>query len=84
MANRIILDGVDITSDLQQQAAVDTVEDFVPSGSQWFNLLPIIAKHSSLKESFFTSNIHTLAIQSDSMASSAKMFIKAKYTARNR
>ena len=87
MANRIFLDNVDITEDLREQqggSTLDSVGQFVPAGPDWFDLMLAISKHDTLKNSFFTSNIHTLTIESDSGASSAKMFIKAKYSARNR
>lgn len=84
MANRFFLDGVEITSELQEQASINDTETFIPAGAKWFNLLPIIFANNELNKKFFTADIHTLTIQSDSGVSTAKMFIKAKYTARNR
>ena len=83
---RILLDDQDVTSEALAPITESITPGIVfPSGDVWIDLLPAIENNNSLKTEFFTPGIHTLKIVNDnSTVQSAKIFIKSKYSTRNR
>lgn len=92
MSIQVFLDGQDITAILNSQHALPasaSSNGIFPSANRndWWDLLPAISANPTLKENFFNSDIgvHTLNIVDSSGASfTARVLLRAKYSARNR
>lgn len=83
---RIYLDNVDITGDLMKQTEVPNLSGGVyPNmGKKWYNLLPIIEKHTELKPFFSSGGLHHLKIEDDpGYEFKAKIILRMCYSARN-
>lgn len=85
---RIAIDGVDVTSEITKgfEQYQYSPGAFYPSdGDTWLDLLDVITKNETLKNNFFTAGVHRLQITDDSgAAGSAKIWLKSKYSTRNR
>lgn len=88
MALSIAIDGVDVTNQIlkgyesyEYQPGV-----FFPSeGDTWLDLLKVITENETLKNNFFTAGVHRLQITDTSgTTGSAKIWLKSKYSTRNR
>lgn len=88
MSLRIAIDGVDVTSEILKgfEQYQYTPGAFFPSeGDTWLDLLRVITGNDTLKRTFFTAGVHRLQITDDSGgAQSAKIWLKSKYSTRNR
>lgn len=88
MSLRISVDGTDITDDILADFSEYTYSPgaFYPSeGDTWLDLLNAITNNDTLKNNFFTAGVHKLQITDDSNTSStAKIWLKSKYSTRNR
>lgn len=88
MSLKIAIDGVDVTSEITKGFENYTYApgSFYPSdGDTWLDLLRVITKNETLKNNFFTAGVHRLQITDDSgAANSAKIWLKSKYSTRNR
>lgn len=88
MALSIAVDGVDITNDILKgfESYTYTPGAFYPSEEDtWLDLLGAITKNETLKTRFFTAKVHRLQITDTSGATgSAKIWLKSKYSTRNR
>lgn len=88
MALSIAIDGVDVTNDILKgfESYQYSPGAFYPSeGDTWLDLLKVITKNETLKTRFFTAGVHRLQITDTSgAATSAKIWLKSKYSTRNR
>lgn len=90
MALKIIVDGFDVTNDLLDGTGMENytyeVGKFYPSdGDTWLDLLEVINNNLTLKQTFFTPGIHKLQIvDTGNAVGTAKIWLKSKYTTRNR
>lgn len=88
MAIRIAIDGVDVTSEILEgfeQYQYSPGSFFPSEGDTWLDLLKTITDNSTLKHTFFTAGVHRLQIIDDSgTTGSAKIWLKSKYSTRNR
>jgi hypothetical protein len=88
MALKIAIDGVDVTDKLLE--GFESYEykpgAFFPSeGDTWLDLLKVITQNETLKSRFFTAGVHRLQITDTSgTTGSAKIWLKSKYSTRNR
>lgn len=88
MALKILVDGVDITSNILDgfESYTYTPGAFYPSeGDTWLDLLKAITENETLKKDFFTAGVHRLQIvDTSNSTTSAKIWLKSKYSTRNR
>jgi hypothetical protein len=88
MSLRIAIDGIDVTNDIIKgfESYTYAPGEFFPSeGDTWLDLLKVITENETLKNNFFTAGVHRLQITDDSgAAGSAKIWLKSKYSTRNR
>ena len=88
MALSIAIDGVDVTNEILKGYEGYTYSQgaFYPSeGDTWLDLLKVITNNETLKSRFFTAGVHRLQISDSSgTPSSAKIWLKSKYSTRNR
>lgn len=88
MALSIAIDGVDVTSAILEGFEQYTYSPgvFFPSeGDTWLDLLKVITENDTLKSRFFTAGVHRLQITDTSgTTGSAKIWLKSKYSTRNR
>lgn len=85
---RILLDDEDVTVDTLTgplgNSASPSPGVVFPDKDVWIDLLPAIENNATLKKDFFKPGIHTLKIVDDGGSQSATIFIKSKYSTRNR
>lgn len=88
MSLRIAIDGIDVTNEILKgfESYQYSPGAFFPSeGDTWLDLLKVITENETLKNNFFTAGVHRLQIIDDSgAAGSAKIWLKSKYSTRNR
>lgn len=89
MSVQVLLDGVDITAELNKQHPVPQTlgVGVFPDDSheKWWDLWAVIKSLAEFKNEFQTKAVHTLKlVDSDGTAYDAKLLMKTKYTARNR
>ena len=88
MSLKISVDGVDITTDILagfEQYTYETGKFYPSEGDTWLDLLGAITRNPTLKTSFFTAGVHRLEITDTApTASTAKIWLKSKYSTRNR
>ena len=88
MALSIAIDGVDVTAQIlkgYEQYTYSPGTFFPSEGDTWLDLLRVITENETLKNNFFTAGVHRLQIIDDSgAAGSAKIWLKSKYSTRNR
>lgn len=88
MSLRIAIDGIDVTNKILEGYEQYTYSPgaFFPSeGDTWLDLLKVITENETLRTNFFTAGVHRLQITDDSgAANSAKIWLKSKYSTRNR
>lgn len=88
MSLKIAVDGVDITSEILsgfENYQYSPGAFFPDDRDTWLDLLKAITKNDTLKTGFFTAGVHRLQITDDSgSAPSAKIWLKSKYSTRNR
>ena len=88
MALSIAIDGVDVTTQILKgyEQYTYTPGTFFPSeGDTWLDLLKVITENETLKNNFFTAGVHRLQITDTSgTTGSAKIWLKSKYSTRNR
>ena len=88
MSLRIAIDGIDVTNDILKGFEGYTYSPgaFFPNEQDtWLDLLKVITENETLKNNFFTAGVHRLQIIDDSgAAGSAKIWLKSKYSTRNR
>ena len=88
MALSIAIDGVDVTNEIlkgYEQYTYSPGTFFPSEGATWLNLLKVITKNETLKNNFFTAGVHRLQITDTSgTTGSAKIWLKSKYSTRNR
>lgn len=89
MSVQVLLDGVDITAELNKQHPVPQTlgVGVFPDDSheKWWDLWAIIKTNASLKDEFQKKAVHTLElVDSEGTAYDVKLLMKSKYTARNR
>lgn len=83
---QILLDGVDVTADINKVATISTTDGGVyPNDrTKWFDMLYIIDKHPELNDFFGKGGLHTLKIVGDPAYNfTAKIILRATYSARN-
>ena len=80
----ILIDNVDVSADALKGLGSPTVGVVFPAENTWIDLLPAILNNSTLRDSFFKPGIHTIKIVSSTSSQSAKIFLKSKYSTRNR
>lgn len=86
MALQILLDDVDITSDLNHQYALPTALGGIfpdASGQKWWDLLRCINKHPELKNNFFQGGVHIMKVIADGQEFKVKLLLRMTYSARN-
>lgn len=82
---KILLDDIDITDEaLALVSGTPTAGVVFPDKDVWIDLLPAIENNETLKKDFFKPGIHSLKLVDDGGSQSAKIFIKSKYSTRNR
>ena len=88
MSLRIAIDGVDVTSKILEgfEGYQYVPGAFFPSeGDTWLDLLRAITENETLKSRFFTAGVHRLQIiDTSGTTGSAKIWLKSKYSTRNR
>lgn len=88
MSLRIAIDGVDVTNDILEgfENYHYSPGSFFPNDQDtWLDLLGVITKNETLNANFFTAGVHRLQITDDSNSvTSAKIWLKSKYSTRNR
>lgn len=83
---KILLDGVDITAEILAQADIPNLSGgiYPDSGTRWYNLIPIVAKHPELESFFSKGGLHKLSIQGDAgYEFEARAIFRICYAARN-
>ena len=81
----ILIDDQDVTTEVLAEISEEPTAGVVfPSADTWIDLLPAIENNATLKKEFFKPGIHTLKIVDSNGSDSAKIFIKSKYSTRNR
>lgn len=83
---QILLDGVDVTADINKQAIIPNTDGGVyPNDrTKWFDMLGIINNHPELGDFFGKGGLHTLKIVGDPAYNFiAKIVLRATYSARN-
>lgn len=89
MSVQVLLDGVDITAELNKQHPVPQTlgVGVFPDDSheKWWDLWAVIKNLPALKDDFQKKAVHTMKlVDSEGTAYDAKLLMKSKYTARNR
>ena len=88
MALSIAIDGVDVTAKILEgfEQYTYTPGTFFPNDQDtWLDLLKAITENETLKKNFFTAGVHRLQITDTSgTTGSAKIWLKSKYSTRNR
>ena len=88
MSLSIAIDGVDVTTEILKgyEGYTYTQGAFFPNEQDtWLDLLKVITENETLKSRFFTAGVHRLQITDTSNpAGSAKIWLKSKYSTRNR
>ena len=82
----ILIDDQDVTTEVLAEISERPTTGVVfPSADTWLDLLPAIENNDYLKKHFFEPGIHTIKIvNTGDSSTSAKIFIKSKYSTRNR
>lgn len=87
MSLKVMLDGYDITSAMNQQYPLpDNPAGMLPDASagRWYNLLKIIDQTPGLRDHYFEGGIHRMqVVDSTGRSFEVKMLLRSKYSARN-